>query len=236
MSPYGSAPEDRGRPGHRRSPEIDDQLLVRYVLGLLPDDKTEFLDEASIADDDVAVRGFSVVEDDLVRRLCPRHARRGDAQSLRILLPVVPERREHVRFASEPDPGGRSRRAPCGQEAAWNNPRQADRPASDAPLRVGEAAGLGNVQASGAASARRGLMAGLAAAAALPAGRERQPPTADRPAQPRARSGAARERGARSAHAGTGTTACQPAGGQRRDREPAGPRPQNPFLDRRPRP
>jgi len=43
----------------------DDQQLVRYLLGLLPDDEAERLDEASIVDDDVAGR-LRGVEDDLV--------------------------------------------------------------------------------------------------------------------------------------------------------------------------
>jgi hypothetical protein len=43
----------------------DDQHLVRYVLGLLPEDQTEFLDEASIADDELAAR-LVCVENDLI--------------------------------------------------------------------------------------------------------------------------------------------------------------------------
>jgi hypothetical protein len=43
----------------------DDQQLVRYLLGLLPDEEAERLDEMSISDDDVAWR-LRVVEDDLV--------------------------------------------------------------------------------------------------------------------------------------------------------------------------
>lgn len=41
------------------------QLLERYLLGLLPDDEAERLDELSVADDEVAWR-LRVVEDDLV--------------------------------------------------------------------------------------------------------------------------------------------------------------------------
>ena len=43
----------------------DDQLLVRYLIGSLPEDETERLDEQSIADDQFAAR-LSAVENDLV--------------------------------------------------------------------------------------------------------------------------------------------------------------------------
>ena len=43
----------------------DDEELIQYVLGLLPDEATEQLDEASIADDEIAARLRSV-ETDLV--------------------------------------------------------------------------------------------------------------------------------------------------------------------------
>src|SRR5262245_9957724 len=48
-----------------RSREIvqDDQHLVRYLLGLLPDAEAQRLDEASIVDDDVAFRLRNVEED-----------------------------------------------------------------------------------------------------------------------------------------------------------------------------
>ena len=46
-------------------PELDETQLVQYLLGLLPSDEAERLDEASIADDDIAAR-LRVVEDDLV--------------------------------------------------------------------------------------------------------------------------------------------------------------------------
>ena len=39
----------------------DDQLLVRYLVGSLPEDETERLDELSIADDQFAAR-LSAVE------------------------------------------------------------------------------------------------------------------------------------------------------------------------------
>jgi hypothetical protein len=45
--------------------DYDDKLLIRYLLGGLPDDETQRLDEMSVADDDFALRLRSV-EDDLV--------------------------------------------------------------------------------------------------------------------------------------------------------------------------
>jgi hypothetical protein len=48
------------KPGH-----VDDQELARYLLGLLPDEEAERLDEASIADDEIAQR-LRAVEHDLV--------------------------------------------------------------------------------------------------------------------------------------------------------------------------
>ena len=80
-------------------PEVSDQQLVRYVLGLLPDDETERLDEASIADDGVAER-LRIVEDDLIDAylrgtLDPSTLERFESYYL-----SSPERREHVRFAA----------------------------------------------------------------------------------------------------------------------------------------
>jgi len=46
-------------------PAPDDRLLVRYLIGSLPDDEAERLDELSVADDQFASH-LSAVEDDLV--------------------------------------------------------------------------------------------------------------------------------------------------------------------------
>src|SRR4051794_21549435 len=46
-------------------PRYDDEQLVQYLLGLLPSEDAERLDEASIADDDVSAR-LRAAEDDLV--------------------------------------------------------------------------------------------------------------------------------------------------------------------------
>jgi hypothetical protein len=47
------------------SAPTNDRQLARYLLGLLPDEETEWLDEASIVDDEVALR-LRVLEHDLV--------------------------------------------------------------------------------------------------------------------------------------------------------------------------
>jgi hypothetical protein len=76
----------------------DDQQLVRYLLGLLPDEDTERLDEMSIADEEVAAR-VGVVEDDLVdayvRGTMPDDTR---ARFESVYL-SSPRRRQKVRFA-----------------------------------------------------------------------------------------------------------------------------------------
>ena len=50
-----------------REPGLDDQQLVRYLLGLLSDEDAERLDELSIADDGLAWR-LRAVENDLIDR------------------------------------------------------------------------------------------------------------------------------------------------------------------------
>ncbi len=48
-----------------RNDELPDDLLVRYLLGTLPEDETERLDESSVTDDEVALR-LGAAENDLV--------------------------------------------------------------------------------------------------------------------------------------------------------------------------
>ncbi|HEY7286185.1 MAG TPA: hypothetical protein VH497_12115 [Vicinamibacterales bacterium] len=89
-------------PHHPETPGpsgVSDEQLVRYILGLLPESETERLDEASIADDEVAER-LRIVEDDLVDAyvrgaLDPATLERFESYYL-----SSPERREHVRFAA----------------------------------------------------------------------------------------------------------------------------------------
>src|SRR5215831_5864233 len=82
----------------KESINIDDQHLVDYLLGLLPEEEVERLDEESIADDDVAAR-LSAVEDDLVDAYVTETL----DESLRTRFETVylrsPHRREKVKFA-----------------------------------------------------------------------------------------------------------------------------------------
>src|SRR5262249_26328110 len=76
----------------------EDQQLVNYLLGLLPEDEAERLDEASIVDDHVAAR-LCEVENDLVdayvmETLDPDTRWRFEACYL-----TSPRRREKVKFA-----------------------------------------------------------------------------------------------------------------------------------------
>lgn len=76
----------------------DDQQLVRYVLGLVPEDEAERLDQASIEHDDVALR-LRIVEHDLV----DAYVRRTLAQELRERFESyylsLPRHRDRVRCA-----------------------------------------------------------------------------------------------------------------------------------------
>src|SRR5262249_362928 len=82
----------------KESINIDDQHLVDYLLGLLPEEEVERLDEESIADDDVAAR-LSAVEDDLVDAYVTETL----DESLRTRFETVylrsPHRRDKVKFA-----------------------------------------------------------------------------------------------------------------------------------------
>src|SRR5512145_881465 len=77
----------------------DDEELERYVLGLAPDEAGERLDEASIADDEAAIR-LRVVESDLVDsyvrgKLAGETLARFESHYL-----SSPRRRERVRLAA----------------------------------------------------------------------------------------------------------------------------------------
>ena len=82
----------------RRESPHDDQHIERYVLGLLPEDAAERLDEAGIVDDEFAAR-LRGVENDLVDgyvrgTLAPDTLARFESYYL-----SSPRRRESVRFA-----------------------------------------------------------------------------------------------------------------------------------------
>jgi hypothetical protein len=76
----------------------DDQQLVRYLLGLLPEDDVERLDEMSIADDEVAWR-LRTVENDLVDAYL-RGTLTGEMhERFESVYLASPRRRQKVEFA-----------------------------------------------------------------------------------------------------------------------------------------
>lgn len=77
----------------------DDEELVRYVLGLLPDAAAERLDEASIADDEIAARLRSV-ETDLIDSYVRGQLSGATLARFESYYLASPRRRESVRLAS----------------------------------------------------------------------------------------------------------------------------------------
>ena len=76
----------------------DDQLLVRYLVGSLPDDEAERLDELSITDDQFASR-LSAVENDLVDAFVKGELTGDTLSRFRTGYLSAPANREKVRFA-----------------------------------------------------------------------------------------------------------------------------------------
>jgi hypothetical protein len=76
----------------------DDKQLVRYLLGLLPEPEAEQLDEASIADDEVAAR-LHAVEDDLVDAYVTGTLDRETRDRFESFYLASPRRRAKVEFA-----------------------------------------------------------------------------------------------------------------------------------------
>ena len=101
----------------RRATDHDDDELVQYVLGLLPDDARDRLDEASIADDDIAGR-LRTVETNLIDsyvrgRLAGATLERFESHYL-----SSPLRRKNVRQAAS-FLGAVDRAAARTESAAW---------------------------------------------------------------------------------------------------------------------
>lgn len=83
------------------SPSLEsghDDQLVRYVLGLLPEEEAELIDELSIADDEVAAR-LRVVEDDLVDAYVRGRLEGETLERFETFYLSSPRRREKVTFA-----------------------------------------------------------------------------------------------------------------------------------------
>lgn len=134
----------------------DDQQLVRYLLGLLPDEEAERLDEASIADDDLALR-LRIVEDDLVDGYVRGRLPADTRERFESYYLASPRRAEQVSFAA--------RLVRAVDRAA----AKADAETSDVPIATGpRLVERGAVPVSPVrARPRFGLTPGLAAAAAV---------------------------------------------------------------------
>jgi hypothetical protein len=76
----------------------DDRQLARYLLGLLPEEETERLDEASIADDEIAAR-LRIVENDLVDAHVAGTLSGEMLQRFECHYLASPRRRENVKLA-----------------------------------------------------------------------------------------------------------------------------------------
>jgi hypothetical protein len=81
-------------------PALDDQQYLRYLLRLLPDEQTERVEEASIVDNEVALR-LRAVECDLVDGYVRGTLDRDTMQRFESYYLSSPLRRERVRFAGD---------------------------------------------------------------------------------------------------------------------------------------
>ena len=78
---------------------FDDQILIRYLLGSLPEEEAERLDELSIADDAFAWR-LSAVENDLVDAYVCGELSGGDLAQFKQSYLSSPNRLQRVEFAA----------------------------------------------------------------------------------------------------------------------------------------
>jgi hypothetical protein len=76
----------------------DDQVLIRYLLGLLTAEETEHLDELSIADDEFALR-LNVVENELVDAYVSNELSGQNLEQFKTFYLSSVERRQKVVFA-----------------------------------------------------------------------------------------------------------------------------------------
>jgi anti-sigma-K factor RskA len=76
----------------------DDGRLTRYLLGTLPEEEREHLDELSIVDDDVALR-LRVTEDELIDAYVRGELNGSTLERFEAEYLSTPERRSRVQFA-----------------------------------------------------------------------------------------------------------------------------------------
>jgi hypothetical protein len=81
-----------------RTTDHDDEELVRYILGLLPDEARERLDEASIVDDGIAAR-LRTAETDLIDSYVRGQLTGATLERFESYFLSSPRRRESVRLA-----------------------------------------------------------------------------------------------------------------------------------------
>ena len=79
---------------------FEDRQLVRYLLGLLPNNETELLDEQSIADDEMAAR-LRAVENDLVDAYVSGTLQGEFLERFESFYLASPRRRDKVKFARQ---------------------------------------------------------------------------------------------------------------------------------------
>src|SRR5512143_2454891 len=85
----------RGMTSH---PSFDDRTLTQYLLGSLPDEDTERIDELSVTDDDVAWR-LRAVENDLVDAYVRGELSAETLAKFKSSYLANPERRKRVEIA-----------------------------------------------------------------------------------------------------------------------------------------
>jgi len=83
---------------HSGDQPIDDQRLVQYLLGALPEQEAERLDELSIVDDDIAGR-LRALENDLVDAFVRDELPESVREQVRAAYVASPARRPKVEFA-----------------------------------------------------------------------------------------------------------------------------------------
>jgi hypothetical protein len=87
-----------GEQSQVKKQNYDDEILTQYLLGSLTEEKTEQLDELSIADDEMAAR-LQVIENDLVDAYVRGELAGKALKQFESSYLASPKRREKVRFA-----------------------------------------------------------------------------------------------------------------------------------------
>src|ERR1700722_18106227 len=88
----------RGMMSSADKQSFDDQVLLRYLLGSLPEEEAERLDELSVVDDAIAWR-LSAVENDLVDAYVGGQLSGGDLAEFKKCYLSSPRRLQKLEFA-----------------------------------------------------------------------------------------------------------------------------------------